>query len=50
MLKPTKNDHFQVFLNRLGHVLQVLELLILELRGMVKVLHVFPYTMDFNLL
>ena len=23
MLKPTKNDHFQVFLNRLGHVLQV---------------------------
>ena len=27
-----------------------LELLILELRGMVKVLHVFPYTMDFNLL
>ena len=54
MLKPTKNDHFQEFLNRLGHFPQgfgeVKERLVLELRGMVRVPHVFPYPMDFNLL
>ena len=54
MLTPTKNDQFHVFLNRLDHFPQVFgyvkERLILELRGMVRVPHVFPYPMDFNLL